>query len=291
MSNEQIKLFENSPIRNYWDDDAEEWFFCILDIVQALTDTKDVRQYVKRMRQREPELNSVWGTICTPHQFLSSDGKMHSVNCSNIAGILRIIMAVPSPKAEPFKRWLSQVGAERIRQMQDPELSIQQSLLDFKRLGYPDDWINQRLKSIEIRKDLTDQWKTHNVEEGSGYAALTDIIYAAWSGLTARQYKAFKGLKQENLRDNMTNEELIMNMLAELTTTNITKEENPRTMDEHAKVAARGGSVAKVARDAFEKQTGKKVVSSTNMKRYLESQQPSLPIEGQEDNSDETAIR
>lgn len=291
MSNEQIKLFENSPIRNYWDDDAEEWFFCILDIVQALTDTKDVRQYVKRMRQREPELNSVWGTICTPHQFLSSDGKMHSVNCSNIAGILRIIMAVPSPKAEPFKRWLSQVGAERIRQMQDPELSIQQSLQDFKRLGYPDDWINQRLKSIEIRKDLTDQWKTHNVEEGSGYAALTDIIYAAWSGLTARQYKAFKGLKQENLRDNMTNEELIMNMLAELTTTNITKEENPQTMDEHAKVAARGGSVAKVARDAFEKQTGKKVVSSTNMKRYLESQQPSLPIEEQKDNSDETTIR
>jgi len=292
MSNEQIKLFENSPIRNYWDDEKEEWFFCILDVIKALTDSANPTDYFKKLRLRDKELDSfVGGTNCPPHQFISTDGKKHSPKCINLQGILRIIQSVPSPKAEPLKQWLSRVGAERIRQMQDPELSIQQSLQDFKRLGYPDNWINQRLKSIEIRKDLTDQWKAHNVDEGSGYAALTDIIYAAWSGLTAKQYKAFKGLKQENLRDNMTNEELVMNMLAELTTTNITKEENPQTMDEHTKVAARGGSVAKVAREAFEEQTGKKVVSSTNMKRYLDSQQTTLPIEGDEDESDETTIR
>ena len=171
------------------------------------------------------------------------------------------------------------MGAERIHQMQDPELGIQQSLMDYKRLGYSDNWINQRLKSIEIRKDLTDQWKAHNVKEGVGYATLTDIIYQAWAGLTAREYKHLKGLHQENLRDNMTNEELVMNMLAELTATNITKEEHPQTMHEHAQVAARGGSVARVAKEAFEEQTGKRVVTSLNMKQYLDAQQPTLGLE------------
>ena len=197
-------------------------------------------------------------------------------------GLFRIIQSIPSPKAEPIKRWLAEVGAERIKQMQDPELGIQQSLMDYKRLGYSDNWINQRLKSIEIRKDLTDQWKAHNVEEGVVYATLTDIIYQAWAGLTAREYKNLKGLHQENLRDNMTNEELVMNMLAELTTTNITKEEHPQTMSEHARVAERGGSVARVAKEAFEEQTGKKVVSSLSMKQYLESQQPKLDLEDEQ---------
>ena len=195
-----------------------------------------------------------------------------------MATMFRVIESIPSKKAEPFKLWLAQVGAERIHQMQDPELGIQQSLQDYKRLGYSDNWINQRLKSIEIRKDLTDQWKAHGVEEGTGYATLTDIIYYTWAGLTAREYKHLKGLKQENLRDNMTNEELVMNMLAELTTSNITKEEHPETMSEHARVAERGGSVAKVAKEAFEKQTGKKVVSPLSMKRYIESQQPELEL-------------
>ena len=213
------------------------------------------------MRQRDPGLNSVWGTICTPHQFLSSDGKRHQANCASLGGVLRIIQSIPSPKAEPFKRWLAQVGADRLHQMQDPELGIQQSLADFKRLGYSDNWINQRLKSIEIRKDLTDQWKAHGVDEGTGYATLTDIIYQSWAGLTAKKYKQLKGLRKENLRDNMTNEELVMNMLAELTTTNITKEEHPISMSEHAQAASRGGSVARVAREAFEQQTGKKVVT------------------------------
>lgn len=273
---QEIQLFAGRQIRTYWDDNEEEYYFCVIDVVETLTDSNDPKQYIKRMRQRDSELNSVWGTICTPHQFISSDGKRHQANCAPTNGILRIIQSIPSKKAEPFKRWLAQVGADRIHQMQDPELGIQQSLADFKRLGYSDNWINQRLKSIEIRKDLTDQWKEHGVEEGTGYATLTDIIYQSWAGLTAKEYKHLKGLHKENLRDNMTNEELVMNMLAELTTTNITKEEHPITMDEHSQAASRGGSVARIAREAFEQQTGKKVVSDLSMKRYLESQQPRL---------------
>lgn len=273
---QEIRLFAGKQIRTYWDDEAELYYFCIIDVIETLTDSNDPKQYIKRMRQRDAELNSVWGTICTPHQFISSDGKRHQVNCAPLDGIFRIIQSIPSKKAEPFKRWLAQVGANRIHQMQDPELGIQQSLADFKRLGYSDNWINQRLKSIEIRKDLTDQWKEHGVEEGTGYATLTDIIYQSWADLTAKEYKHLKGLHKENLRDNMTNEELVMNMLAELTTTNITKEEHPITMDEHAQAASRGGSVARVAREAFEQQTGKKVVSGLSMKRFIESQQPKL---------------
>lgn len=283
---QEIQLFADKQIRTYWDDDKELYFFCIIDVVEALTDSNDPKQYIKRMRQRDPGLNSVWGTICTPHQFLSSDGKRHQAKCASLGGVLRIIQSIPSPKAEPFKRWLAQVGADRLHQMQDPELGIQQSLADFKRLGYSDNWINQRLKSIEIRKDLTDQWKAHGVDEGTGYATLTDIIYQSWAGLTAKKYKQLKGLRKENLRDNMTNEELVMNMLAELTTTNITKEEHPITMSEHAQAASRGGSVARVAREAFEQQTGKKVVTNLNMKRFLEKQQPQLDFSGDSEDKD-----
>ncbi len=283
---QEIQLFADKQIRTYWDDDKELYFFCIIDVVEALTDSNDPKQYIKRMRQRDPGLNSVWGTICTPHQFLSSDGKRHQANCASLGGVLRIIQSIPSPKAEPFKRWLAQVGADRLHQMQDPELGIQQSLADFKRLGYSDNWINQRLKSIEIRKDLTDQWKAHGVDEGTGYATLTDIIYQSWAGLTAKKYKQLKGLRKENLRDNMTNEELVMNMLAELTTTNITKEEHPISMSEHAQAASRGGSVARVAREAFEQQTGKKVVTNLNMKRFLEKQQPQLDFSGDSEDKD-----
>ena len=283
---QEIQLFADKQIRTYWDDDKELYFFCIIDVVEALTDSNDPKQYIKRMRQRDPGLNSVWGTICTPHQFLSSDGKRQQAKCASLGGVLRIIQSIPSPKAEPFKRWLAQVGADRLHQMQDPELGIQQSLADFKRLGYSDNWINQRLKSIEIRKDLTDQWKAHGVDEGTGYATLTDIIYQSWAGLTAKKYKQLKGLRKENLRDNMTNEELVMNMLAELTTTNITKEEHPITMSEHAQAASRGGSVARVAREAFEQQTGKKVVTNLNMKRFLEKQQPQLDFSGDSEDKD-----
>ena len=283
MTMQELKIFEEKQIRTVWDEVQEKWYFCIIDIVAVLTDSKDPADYFKKVRKRDPELDSfVRGTICPSHQFVSTDGKRHSAKCMDLQSMLRLVQSIPSKKAEPIKRWLAEVGAERIKQMQDPELGIQQSLMDYKRLGYSDNWINQRLKSIEIRKDLTDQWKAHNVEEGVGYATLTDIIYQAWAGLTAREYKNLKGLHQENLRDNMTNEELVMNMLAELTTTNITKEEHPQTMSEHARVAERGGSVARVAKEAFEEQTGKKVVSSLNIKQHLESQQPKLDLEDEQ---------
>lgn len=283
MTMQELKIFEEKQIRTIWDEVQEKWYFCINDIVAVLTDSKDPADYFKKVRKRDPELDSfVRGTICPSHQFVSTDGKRHSAKCMDLQSMLRLVQSIPSKKAEPIKRWLAEVGAERIKQMQDPELGIQQSLMDYKRLGYSDNWINQRLKSIEIRKDLTDQWKAHNVEEGVGYATLTDIIYQAWAGLTAREYKNLKGLHLENLRDNMTNEELVMNMLAELTTTNITKEEHPQTMSEHARVAERGGSVARVAKEAFEEQTGKKVVSSLSMKQYLDSQQPKLDLEDEQ---------
>ena len=279
---EKIQLFEDQKVRTIWVESDEKWYFSIKDVVQVLADAKDPKDYISKMRRREPELAKGWGQIVHP-LVVRTPGGPQKENFADLEGMFRIIQSIPSKKAEPFKRWLAQVGAERIHQMQDPELGIQQSLQDYKRLGYSDNWINQRLKSIEIRKDLTDQWKAHGVEEGTGYATLTDIIYYTWAGLTAREYKHLKGLKQENLRDNMTNEELVMNMLAELTTSNITKEEHPETMSEHARVAERGGSVAKVAKEAFEKQTGKKVVSSMSMKRYIESQQPKLELGTGED--------
>ena len=279
---ESIKQFETQKVRTYWDDEQEKWFFCINDVVSVLTDSVDVRQYIKRLRSRDVELDSVWGTICTLHQFRSTDGKMHAQNCTDLKGAFRIIQSIPSKKAEPIKQWMAAVAAERLHQMQDPERGIQMSLQDYKRLGYSDNWINQRLKSIEIRKDLTDQWDAHGVKEGVQYATLTDIIYQAWAGLTTKEYKHLKGLHQENLRDNMTNEELVMNMLAELTTTNIEKAEQPQSMSEHAHAAARGGEVAKVAREAFEQQTGKKVVSPLNAKDYFDSLQPHIDFEDED---------
>ena len=279
---QELKVFDDKLIRTFWDDVEEKWFFCINDVVGVLTDSPDPADYLKTRRKRDKELDDfVRGSNCPPHRFVSTDGKNHSARCMDLQGIFRVVQSIPSKKAEPLKRWLAQVGAERIHQMQDPELGIQQSLQDYKRLGYSDNWINQRLKSIEIRKDLTDQWKAHGVEEGTGYATLTDIIYYTWAGLTAREYKHLKGLRQETLRDNMTNDAWVRTMLAELPTSNITKEAHPETMSEHARVAERGGSVAKVAKEAFEKQTGKKVVSSLSRKRYLESQQPRLELDDQ----------
>ena len=281
-----IKLFQSAQIRSIWNDEAGEWFFSVVDVVGALTDSADKSAYWRKLKQRMKAEGNETVTNCHRLKLLAEDGKMRLTDTANTEGILRIIQSIPSPKAEPFKRWLAQVGADRLHQMQDPELGIQQSLADFKRLGYSDNWINQRLKSIEIRKDLTDQWKAHGVDECTGYATLTDIIYQSWAGLTAKKYKQLKGLRKENLRDNMTNEELVMNMLAELTTTNITKEEHPISMSEHAQAASRGGSVARVAREAFEQQTGKKVVTNLNMKRFLEKQQPQLDFSGDSEDKD-----
>ena len=266
-----IKLFEDKLVRSVWDDEKEEWFFSVNDVVQILTDSVNVTDYIKKMRKRDEELGKGWGQIVTPLAVQTAGG-MQKTNFADTTGIFRIIQSIPSKKAEPFKQWLAKVGAERLDQLQDPELSIKQGLEDYRRLGYSDDWINQRLKSIEIRKDLTDQWKEHNVEEGVQYAALTDIIYQAWAGKTAKEYKKFKGLKKENLRDNMTNEELVLNMLAELSATSITKAKNPQTLEENAQCAHEGGTVAAVARRELESQTGRSIVTPLNARDYFEAQ-------------------
>ena len=279
---ESIKLFEEKKVRAVWNDEQEIWYFSISDIVEVLTDSKDPKQYIKKMKSRDAELKANWGTICTLVPMTSEDGKRHKEMAASTEGVFRIIQSIPSPKAEPFKQWMAQVAAERLNQLQDPELSIHQAMEDYKRLGYSDNWINQRLKSIEIRKDLTDQWKLHNVEEGIQYATLTDIIYQSWAGKTAKEYKHFKGLKKENLRDNMTNEELVLNMLAELSTTSITKAKDPQNLEENMQCAAEGGEVARVAREKLESKTGRAVVSPLSAKRFFAEQKPKNEIENQE---------
>ena len=266
------KLFEDKKIRIVWDDEEEKWYFSIVDVVGALTDSIDANAYWRKLKQRLKQEGNETVTSCHSLKLRAADGKMRLTDVADTEQLFRIIQSIPSPKAEPIKLWIAHVAAERIGQMQDPELSIQQALIDYKRLGYSDNWINQRLKSIEIRKDLTDQWKLHNVEEGIQYATLTDIIYQHWAGKTAKEYKHFKGLKKENLRDNMTNEELVLNMLAELSTTSITKSKNPQTLEDNMKCAADGGDVARVAREQLESKTGRNVVSPLSAKRFFEEQ-------------------
>lgn len=272
-----IKLFGSDKIRAVWDDDQEKWYFSVVDVVAVLTESKDfqtARKYWNKLKQRLREEGFEPVTNCHQLKMPAADGKMRLTDVADTEQLLRIIQSVPSPKAEPFKMWLAKVGTARLDQMQDPELSIQQAMIDYKRLGYSDNWINQRLKSIEIRKDLTDQWKLHNVEEGVQYATLTDIIYQSWAGRTSKEYKQLKGLKKENLRDNMTNEELVLNMLAELSATSITKAKNPQTLDENKTCAKEGGDVARVAREQLESKTGRSVVSPLSAKRFFEAQQP-----------------
>ena len=266
------KLFEDKKIRTVWDDEEEKWYFSIVDVVGALTDSIDANAYWRKLKQRLKQEGNETVTSCHSLKLRAADGKMRLTDVADTEQLFRIIQSIPSPKAEPIKLWIAHVAAERIGQMQDPELSIQQALIDYKRLGYSDNWINQRLKSIEIRKDLTDQWKLHNVEEGIQYATLTDIIYQHWAGKTVKEYKHFKGLKKENLRDNMTNEELVLNMLAELSTTSITKSKNPQTLEDNMKCAADGGDVARVAREQLESKTGRNVVSPLSAKRFFEEQ-------------------
>ncbi len=260
-----IKLFEGQHVRSVWDDKAEKWYFSIVDVVSILTGSVNPTDYIKKMKQRDPLLKEGWGQFVTPLAIQTAGGKQ-KMNCADAEGMFRIIQSIPSQKAEPFKRWIAKVAADRLDQMQDPELSIQQALTDYKRLGYSDNWINQRLKSIEIRKELTDEWKNRGVEEGAQFAFLTDIIYKEWAGKTAKEYKRFKGLKKENLRDNMTNRELVLNMLAEVSAKDISQETEPGTMEEHADVARRGGNVAKTARVQLEKELGHSVISPLNAK-------------------------
>lgn len=284
MTNHQIpKLFEDKKIRTVWDDEQEKWYFSIVDVVGALTDQPDTehsRNYWKVLKHRLKKEGNETVTNCNRLKLMAEDGKQRLTDVADTEQLFRIIQSIPSPKAEPFKQWMAHVASERIDQMQDPELSIQQAMMDYKRLGYSDNWINQRLKSIEIRKDLTDQWKLHNVEEGVQYATLTDIIYQHWAGKSAKEYKQFKGLKKENLRDNMTNEELVLNMLAELSTTSITKSKNPQTLEDNMKCAADGGDVARVAREQLESKTGRQVVSPLSAKRFFEGQKDQDKIEG-----------
>ena len=274
-----IKLFGDDKIRAIWDDEQEKWYFSIVDVIAVLTESPNPQTYWRVLKKRLKDEGNETVTNCNGLKMRAADGKMRLTDVADTEQLLRIIQSVPSPKAEPFKMWLAKVGAERLDQMQDPELSIQQAMIDYKRLGYSDNWINQRLKSIEIRKDLTDQWKLHNVEEGVQYASLTDIIYQAWAGRTTKEYKQYKGLKKENLRDNMTNEELILNMLAELSTTSITKAKNPQTLDENKQCAKEGGNVARVAREELESKTGRQVVSPLSAKRFFETQQSKKSLE------------
>ena len=279
---ETLKLFEERKVRTVWDDEKEKWYFSIVDVVSVLTDSVDATAYWRKLKQRLKEEGNETVTNCHCLKMKAADGKMRLTDVADTEQLLRIIQSIPSPKAEPFKQWMAHVASERLDQMQDPELSIEQAMMDYKRLGYSDNWINQRLKSIEIRKDLTDQWKLHNVEEGVQYATLTDIIYQQWAGKSAKEYKQFKGLKKENLRDNMTNEELVLNMLAELSTTSITKAKNPQTLGENMQCAADGGDVARVAREQLEQKTGREVVTPLSAKRFFEGQKPEDLLENKE---------
>ncbi len=264
-----IKFFEGQHVRSVWDDKAEKWYFSIVDVVRILTDQpshQGARNYWKVLKSRLVKEGYEPVTNCNRLKMTAEDGKQRMTDVADAEQMFRIIQSIPSPKAEPFKRWIAKVAADRLDQMQDPELSIQQALTDYKRLGYSDNWINQRLKSIEIRKELTDEWKNRGVEEGTQFAFLTDIIYKEWAGKTAKEYKKFKGLKKENLRDNMTNRELVLNMLAEVSAKDISQETEPETMEEHADVARRGGNVAKTARVQLEKELGHSVISPLNAK-------------------------
>lgn len=266
---EQIQLFEEKKVRTVWDDEKEEWFFSVVDVVEVLTDSANPTDYLKKMRKREPELGVYIGTNCPQVTMTSSTGKKRKTLAATIEQLFRIIQSIPSPKAEPFKQWMAEVAAARLNQMQDPELSIDQAVADYKRLGYSDAWIKRRIKSIEIRKDLTDQWDKAGVKEGQQYASLTDIITRAWSGKTTKQYKQFKGLKKESLRDNMTNLELALNMFAESATAELHKEKNPHGYNASAQLAKAGGKAAEAARLNLEEQLGHSIISREKATDYL----------------------
>ena len=259
-----VKQFEDHQIRSAWNAEEERWYFSIVDVVGALTDSSDPRQYVKRMRSRDAELNANWGTICTPVRMTAADGKNREVLAATTEGVLRIIQSIPSKRAEPFKQWLAQVGAERIQETIDPELAMQRAMDTYAKKGYSEGWIRQRLLSIDIRKELTSEWQQRGVRKGSEFAILTDEISRAWSGMSTREYKDFKGLTNENLRDNMSNTELVLNMLAETTTTEISRAEEPISFEENCDVARRGGTVAGNARKQIEAETGRPVITSMN---------------------------
>jgi len=284
MSQEtQIQLFENAKIRVVWDDEQEKYFFSVVDVIAVLTESVDGRKYWNKLKQRLNEEGSQTVTNCHQLKLPAADGKMRLTDVSDLEGILRIIQSIPSKKAEPMKRWLAQVGSERIQQMIDPERSIQQAVADYKKQGYSDKWIANRVKSIDARNELTNEWKRAGLEEGRDFAILTDLITKTWSGKTTKEYKQFKGLKKENLRDNMSTIELALNTLAEASTTEISKRKNPKTMQQNMQVAKEGGNVAKAARQQLEHTIGESVVSPIKASDYIrpieEGQAQELPFE------------
>jgi hypothetical protein len=268
--NNEIKLFENTHVRTVWEDEKGKWYFSIIDVIAILTGSPNPRKYWSVLKTRLKKEGSQLATNCSQLKMKSSDGKYYKTDVADTEQIFRLVQSIPSPKAEPFKLWLAQIANERIDEMQDPELTIDRALQQYLNLGYSENWINQRLKSIEIRKELTDEWNRLGLKEGQQFAALTDIITKTWSGKTTKEYKTFKGLKKENLRDNMTNTELILNMLAEASTKDISQAVDPKTFEESEKVAKQGGTIAGNARKELEAKTGKKVVTALNAKLFLE---------------------
>ena len=269
MMENKIKLFESKKIRTAWNEDEEEWYFSVVDVVDVLTDSADyqsARKYWNKLRQRLSEEGSELVTICHRLKMIAADGKMRETDVLDTKGLLRLIQSIPSSKAEPFKMWLAQVGSERLDEIADPEKAILRGADFYRAKGYTEGWINQRLQSIEMRKELTDEWKARGIEQEQEYAILTNEMTKAWSGFSVKQYKQFKNLKKENLRDNMTNVELVLNMLAEVTTTAISKSREPETFEESRQIAVEGGSVAKDARENIEARTGKSVISPLNAK-------------------------
>ena len=269
---EALQLFEEKKVRTIWDDEQEKWYFSIVDVCGVLTDSKDAltaRKYWNKLKQRLKEEGNETVTNCHQLKLRAADGKMRLTDVADTEQLFRLIQSIPSPKAEPFKQWMAQVASQRLDQMQDPEKSIDQAIVDYKRLGYSDAWINQRVKSIEVRKELTDEWKRTGVQEGMEYASLTDIITREWSGFTTKQYKHYKGLKKENLRDNMTNLEIALNILAEASAKEISKQRDPKGFRQQAKVAKEGGSVAKAARNQLESKLGRSVITKDKASDYL----------------------
>ncbi len=266
MTDTTLKLFQDTNIRTQWDADAEKWYFSIVDVIAALTESADPSAYWRKLKQRLKEEGNETVTNCHGLKLVAPDGKLRMTDVADTEQLLRLIQSIPSKKAEPFKLWLASVGSERIDEISDPEIAIQRALNYYQRLGYSDEWIAQRLRSIEIRKDLTNQWDRGGIKQGLEYALLTDEITRSWSGMKTKEYKQHKGLKKESLRDNMTNAELVLNMLAELSATEIAKNENPMGLAENMAVAKRGGNVARQARLQLEQETGKRVVSGANSK-------------------------
>ena len=264
-----IQLFEGKKVRIVWDAEQEKYYFSVTDIVQVLTDSVNPRDYIKKMLRRDPELKSKWGTICPPVVMLAPDGKRRKTQAADLEGIFRIIQSIPSKKAEPVKKWLAEVGAQRIDQMIDPELTFQMAVEDYRRQGYSDRWINERMRSIEMRKELTDEWHRSGVHEPKDFAILTNVLTKAWSGMTTSEYKRHNGLTKENLRDNMTNVELALNTLAEVATTEIARQRQTQGMRESRQAAQAGGQIAKNTRDDLERQLGRTVISSERASDYL----------------------